>query len=74
MTIQTPHATTFAKARRAPAEPPPSILTWMVEALVLGPDRTADDSREDPRDRTRRLRAAVQRREDLRDAVHGLLR
>ena len=68
------HAPRHDRPALSAAEVPASTLHWLVEALVLGPDRTADDSREDPRDRTRRLRAAVQRREDMRDAVHGLLR
>jgi hypothetical protein len=74
MTIQTPDtgafATTFAIPCRSPAAPPPSILMWMIEALVLGPDRDAPADEETPGDRTRRRRAD-QRREDPRDAVHG---
>ncbi|WP_209425605.1 hypothetical protein [Pararhodobacter sp. SW119] len=71
MTLQTHHAATIATPFRGPAELPSSTLLWLVEALVLGPDRHTPGSEEDPRDRTRRLRAAVQRREDLREAVHG---
>ncbi len=69
MTIQTPHATTFAKARRAPAEPPPSILTWMVEALVLGPDRLPPPEEDTPREEALSLRADAPRRAALHDTI-----
>ena len=74
MTIQTPHPL------RAPVGAPAFLsatpLYWLIEALVLGPDRPASalSHEEDPRDYRRRLRAAEARRENLRDAVHDLMR
>jgi hypothetical protein len=72
MTIQTPHATTFAIPRRSQAEPPPSILMWMVEALVLGPDRNPPPEEDTPCERPHSPRAAAPRRAPLPAAIPGM--
>jgi hypothetical protein len=59
---------------RSREDVPPSTLFWLVEALVLGPDRDGARPMDEPRDRMHRLRAGEQRRKDLRDAVHGPIR
>ena len=68
----TPHTS----AAHTPATMTTAALSWMVAALSPGRDRKAaqEEFQEDPRDRARRLEAAIQRHEELRAAVHAWLR
>ncbi|WP_209427894.1 hypothetical protein [Pararhodobacter sp. SW119] len=63
-------------AAHTPATMTTAAFSWLVAALSPRRDRKAahEESQESPRDRERRLEAAIHRREELRSAVRALLR